>query len=160
MINNENSIIRGDSAGQAPLEVAGARRSVLSPPLTGQIMILAVLALGGTVLAATTIAGFLMVYQIRQSTDLSHSAEAILAADAGAECILYDRFATSSAAAPCPGAQTLANGASFVSECFDDAFASWACSSATSTQALSHGLSLDDRRNFQLFFGSSNAIFP
>ncbi len=34
-------------------------------------MILAVLALGGTMLGATAIAGFLMLYQIRQSTDFA-----------------------------------------------------------------------------------------
>lgn len=129
---------------------------------TGQAMILAVLALGGTVLAATTVAGFLMVYQIRQSTDLAHSAEAIFAADAGAECILYNHFATSSLAGgiSCPGAQTLANGATFTSECFDDSYASWSCASPTSTQALSHGLSLDDRRSFIMFFNSANSFFP
>ena len=46
-------------------------------------MLLAVLTLGATMLGATTIAGLLMVYQIRQTTDFENSAKAVFAADAG-----------------------------------------------------------------------------
>ena len=35
----------------------------------GQVMILTVVAIGGTLLAATTVAGLLVVYQLRQSSD-------------------------------------------------------------------------------------------
>jgi len=48
-------------------------------------MLLTVLALGGTILGATTIAGVLMIYQIRQATDLQQSNKAIFAADAAIE---------------------------------------------------------------------------
>lgn len=48
-------------------------------------MLLTTLAIGGTILAATTIAGLLMVYQISQATDIANSTKAIFAADAGTE---------------------------------------------------------------------------
>lgn len=56
---------------------------------SGQAMLLTVIALGGTLLGATTIAGLLMLYQIRQSTDLKDSTKAIFAADAGLEMAGY-----------------------------------------------------------------------
>lgn len=70
----------------------------------GQVMILTVLALGGTLLGATTVAGLLMLYQIRQSTDLANSAKAIFAADAGIEWGLYNLFCEESSTPknPCP----------------------------------------------------------
>jgi len=55
----------------------------------GQVMLLTVLVLSGTALAATTIAGILMVYQIRQTTNVSDSAKAIFAADSGIEWEAY-----------------------------------------------------------------------
>lgn len=55
-------------------------------------MILTVLALGGAILGATTIAGLLMLYQIRQTTDLANSGKAVYAADAGIEWTLYNWF--------------------------------------------------------------------
>lgn len=59
---------------------------------SGQVMLVTVLALSGTILGATTIAGLLMLYQIRQSTDMVNSAKAIYAADAGIEYELYRFF--------------------------------------------------------------------
>ena len=56
---------------------------------TGQALLLSILALGGVVLSATTIAGLVMTYQIRQTTEAADSAEAVFAADAGIECGLY-----------------------------------------------------------------------
>ncbi len=64
--------------------------------VSGQAMIMTVLALGGTMLGATTIAGLLMVYQIRQSTDMANSMKAIYAADAGLEWTLHNFFITAS----------------------------------------------------------------
>lgn len=55
----------------------------------GQVMLITVLALTGTILGATTIAGLLMIYQIRQSTDIVNSTKAIFAADSGIEWRLY-----------------------------------------------------------------------
>ena len=58
----------------------------------GQVMLLTVLAISGTLLGATTIAGLLMVYQLRQSVDAGISARAIFAADSGLEWGLYKFF--------------------------------------------------------------------
>jgi hypothetical protein len=65
----------------------------------GQAMILTAIALGGSILGATTIAGLLVVYQIRQASDFSASGRAIYAADAGIEWALY-KFFVGSAAPP------------------------------------------------------------
>ena len=67
-------------------------------------MILTVLALGGAILGATTIAGLLMLYQIRQTTDLANSGKAIYAADAGIEWTLYNWFCAQNGTSPCPSA--------------------------------------------------------
>lgn len=55
-------------------------------------MLLTVLILSGTVIGATAIAGLLMRYQIRQTTNVVNSAKAIFAADSGLECQFYRRF--------------------------------------------------------------------
>src|SRR3989344_9458370 len=59
---------------------------------SGQVLILTVLILSGTVLAVTTIAGILMVYQIRQTGNVTDSAKAIFAADTGLEWELYKKI--------------------------------------------------------------------
>jgi hypothetical protein len=81
-------------------------------------MILAVLAIGGTLIAATTIAGLLMVYQIRQATDLEKSARAIFAADAGIEWGLYQFFQGGTGPFP-PTGPVFTNGAAVSTTCFD-----------------------------------------
>ena len=55
-------------------------------------MLLTVVVLGGVILGATTIAGLLMIYQVRQSTNVADSTKAIFAADTGVELYLYNRF--------------------------------------------------------------------
>lgn len=57
---------------------------------SGQVMLLSVLALGATILGVTTIAGLLMIFQLRQTVNISDSAKAIYAADAGIEWAFYD----------------------------------------------------------------------
>jgi hypothetical protein len=84
-------------------------------------MILAVLALGGTILGATTIAGLLTVYGLRQSGAAAQSAQAIYAADAGVEWALY-RFFVGTTSTP---ALVFTNGASVQItcdpvDCFDE----------------------------------------
>jgi hypothetical protein len=81
----------------------------------GQLMLLTVLMIGGTMLAATTITGLILTYQIRQSTDFADSAKAIFAADTGIEWGLYELYNASSSR-PEP---TLSNGAVFSFGCFD-----------------------------------------
>lgn len=89
---------------------------------SGQVMILTILALGGTLLGATTVAGLLTLYQIRNSTDLANSARAIFAADAGVEWALYNfSCANGGAQSPCPAAEedgdSFKNGASVKVTC-------------------------------------------
>jgi hypothetical protein len=115
-------------------------------------MLLTVLALGGTILGATTIAGLLTVYQIRQTSDIANSAKAFAAADAGIEWGLYQFFK------PPPGgtatAPVFSNGILFVPPvCADTTGAPVDCTdidraasirsverSANSTRALSFSL--------------------
>ncbi|MDO8602027.1 MAG: hypothetical protein Q7R62_02800 [bacterium] len=70
-------------------------------PRRGQIMILTTLILSGTILAAVTIAGLLMLYQIRQAGNAMQSGRAIFVADAGLEYELY-KFYSADCAYPKP----------------------------------------------------------
>ncbi|OGZ00507.1 MAG: hypothetical protein A2946_00870 [Candidatus Liptonbacteria bacterium RIFCSPLOWO2_01_FULL_53_13] len=81
----------------------------------GQVMILTVVAIGGTLLAATTVAGLLVVYQLRQSSDAVNSAKAIFAADAGIEWGLYQFFKPALAGG---GGPAFSNSASVTISCF------------------------------------------
>src|SRR3989344_4574656 len=62
---------------------------------SGQVMFLTVMVLGVIISSVTVVAGLLMSYQVRRSADVSHSARAIAAADAGVECMLYQMFSVS-----------------------------------------------------------------
>jgi hypothetical protein len=55
----------------------------------GQVMLLSALLIGGSILAATSVAGYLMLLQIRQSTNIANSAKAITAASTGIDWALY-----------------------------------------------------------------------
>jgi|GEM_PF-1909383 len=55
----------------------------------GQIMILSTVLIGGALLSATAIAGFVLFFQIRQAGDAVQSAAAFFAADAGIENAIY-----------------------------------------------------------------------
>lgn len=55
-------------------------------------MLVTVLILSGTILGAVAIAGLLMIYQVRQTTNVANSTKAIFAADAGLECEFYNRI--------------------------------------------------------------------
>jgi hypothetical protein len=83
-------------------------------------MILTVLALGGAVLGATTIAGLLMLYQIRETTDLANSAKAIYAADSGIEWSLFNWFCGPSGNGRiCQSLPLFVNGAKLAVSCYD-----------------------------------------
>lgn len=69
-------------------------------------MILTVMTLGSTMLGITAIAGLLLIYQIRQSADLSNSAKAIFAADTGIEWVLYDFTCHLAETVTCPDPPT------------------------------------------------------
>ncbi len=60
----------------------------------GQVMLMTVLIISGTILGATTIAGLLTLYQLRQSASVSDSTRAIYAADTGIEYELFRIFKT------------------------------------------------------------------
>jgi hypothetical protein len=59
---------------------------------SGQAMLIAILTLGGAILGATSLAGLLLLYQIRATTDSANSAKAIFAADSGVNWALYSFF--------------------------------------------------------------------
>ncbi len=73
---------------------------------SGQVMILTVLMLGATMIGATTIAGLLMLYQVRQASDIINSTKAVYAADAGVDAALYQYFKQAQGTEP-----TFTNGA-------------------------------------------------
>ncbi|MGC9611161.1 MAG: hypothetical protein ABSE68_03025 [Minisyncoccia bacterium] len=52
---------------------------------SGQAMVLTTVILGGLMLVATSVAGLLMFYQLKQASESASSAAAIFAADAGLE---------------------------------------------------------------------------
>jgi len=58
----------------------------------GQVMLLTVMIVSGSILGATAIAGILTVNQIRQTTNIANSLQAVFAADAGLEWELYRLF--------------------------------------------------------------------
>jgi len=60
--------------------------------IKGQVMLLTVLILGGSILGASTIAGYLMLLKVRGASDIANSAKAIFAADTGIEWELYKQF--------------------------------------------------------------------
>lgn len=90
----------------------------------GQTMILTVLSLGGTMLGATTIAGLLMLYQLRQATDMASSAKAIFAADAGIEWAIYCLLNSDDAKCPPPSSNNPLvlddNVTNFFSSCYGE----------------------------------------
>ncbi|MCX6703019.1 MAG: hypothetical protein NTW60_04125 [Candidatus Wolfebacteria bacterium] len=109
----------------------------------GQVLLMTVLVLGGVMVAASTIAGYLMLLRIRQSTDSASSAVAIAAADAGIEWDLYQR--TKDSARPeldryYPNSPSLTNGANL--EVY---------SSPTSTKSI--GKYSNTFRAFEVTFG-------
>ena len=66
-------------------------------------MLLTTITLSGALLGATTIAGLLMLYQIRQTTDIANSTKAIFAADGGLEWGLYTASCETTTPVRCPG---------------------------------------------------------
>ena len=116
---------------------------------TGQAMILTALTLGGVILTATTIAGLLTVYQLRQANDLANSAKAIFAADTGIEWGLY-QFFEPTGPQPQP---TMTNGATFTTKCYDSLGNQLIdCTDVNTADIRSLGTSLGVGRAFELTF--------
>jgi hypothetical protein len=107
-------------------------------------MILTTLALGGSILGATAIAGLLMVYQIRQASNLGASTRSIYAADAGIEAALYQFFNQSA-----PPSLNFTNGASVTAVC-TDAGAPIECSSQEADLVRAVGASGNVHRALEL----------
>jgi hypothetical protein len=133
-------------------------------------MLLATLALGGAILGATTVAGLLMLYQIRATTDAHYSAEAIFAADSGVNWALFDFYCAGTGRCvqppevPQPGvAGVLGNGSILDAKCYDGATpANVLNCSATSTvvYAISKGTAVTTKRAFYLYFQSASGTLP
>lgn len=114
----------------------------------GQVMILSILAIGGTILGATTIAGLLMVYQLRSTSDVANSAKAIFAADTGIDWMLY-QFSKPSSTDPAPA---FSNGASFTATCYDSSSRIVDCRNASAVTFRSVGRSGTSYRALELNF--------
>lgn len=80
----------------------------------GQIMLLTVLILGGVVVGAASLVSSLIIYKIRQATDVGSSAKAVFASDAGIE---WELFCGLKRGKPCGSASCpdFKNGAKFES---------------------------------------------
>lgn len=116
-------------------------------------MLISILAMGGTIIGATAIAGLLMAYQIRQSADLAGSAKAIGAADAGLECSLYMFFQSTSS---CPGLPaTFQNGSTVTFKCYtSDGQTEVSCSDQTQVYYFRvQGVSGNISRSIEAFTG-------
>lgn len=74
-------------------------------------MILTVVLISGAILSATAISALLVLYQLRQVSDVKSSTQAIFAADAGIECVLFKTVSEATDYENCTG--TLDNGASY-----------------------------------------------
>jgi hypothetical protein len=119
-------------------------------------MIIAVLSLGGAILGATALAGFLTLYTIRSGTDYRNSAEAIFAADSGVNWILYNFV--NSASAPQP---TLSNGVTLNVICYDASGNQLgSCSDPAVTSAFSEGTSNGSRRAFSVNLEGATTTVP
>jgi hypothetical protein len=132
---------------------------------SGQAMLTAVLTISGAILGATTVAGFLMVYQLRASTDSENSAKAVFAADSGVEWSLFDYYCgVGTISQRCPvltGEQpssSFSNGAKAVVTCSDANDNQTLCSDASDTvSAVSLGSSLNSRRAFAVMLTDSTS---
>ncbi len=83
-------------------------------------MLMTTLILSGAILGATTFAGLLVLFQLRQTSDVAASTKAIFAADSGIECAFLVRFEGGAESPPPAPAEyesrcrgTLANGAEY-----------------------------------------------
>jgi len=128
---------------------------------SGQAMLTAVLSISGAILGATTVAGFLMLYQLRASTDSQNSAKAIFAADSGVEWALFNYYCGQAVPPRCTLAvdeeyptSTFSNGAAVSPTCYDIDNNVISCSNTSTVSAISLGLSSNSRRAFALMLTS------
>jgi hypothetical protein len=125
---------------------------------SGQAMLIAVLSLGGAVLGATAIAGFLTLYQIRTTADTENSAKAIFAADTGTEWAQFEYYDNSNIPS-----STFSNGASVTVNCYEGSSGlttSTSCSDPATESAISTGISMSSERAFFLGLSTSTPEYP
>ena len=113
---------------------------------SGQIMLMSVLTIGAVMLGATAIAGFLVLYQIRMSTNAADSAKAIFASDAGIEWGIYSFTNPTST----PPATSFTNGAGFTVVCKDSSGNTVQCTNASTSLIRSSGYYGSITRVFEL----------
>lgn len=123
---------------------------------SGQVIILTILILGGTLLSTASVAALLLVYQIRQSTDFGNSGKAIFAADSGIEWALYNHFKPDSSRLFVKGSGNVwqadfENGATGRVTCFQDS-AQLDCANPNVNVIRSVGTSNETSRAFRLSF--------
>ncbi len=141
---------------------------------SGQAMLIAVLALGGAILGATTVAGLLTLYQIRATTDTANSAKAIFAADAGTEWALFNYYKGTSYCGANPPSQC-SNGEllpptfagspppSVTVNCYDNTGATGApvsCSNTSTVAAISTGVANGSERAFFIGLSTTTTVYP
>jgi hypothetical protein len=138
---------------------------------SGQAMLIAVLALGGAILGATTVAGLLMLYQIRATTNTANSAKAIFAADAGTEWAQFNYYCgvNSSTPSQCPNGlltspPTFAgSGASTTVNCYGKPGATGdaiLCNNTGTVVAISSGIANGSERAFFIGFSGAPPTYP
>jgi hypothetical protein len=139
---------------------------------SGQAIIIAVLTLGGAILGATTLAGLLLLYQIRDTTDSEGSAQAIFAADAGVNWALYSYFNDNGRSqSPMPGnanvgleapaVGSLSNGATITVTCSDEFGNVITCDQLNTTStAISEGNANGNRRAFFVNLTGATGTLP
>lgn len=122
----------------------------------GQAMLIAVLSLGGAILGATALAGFLTLYTIRSATNYRDSAQAILAADSGVNWVLYNYFN----GFPDPAYPTLPNGTTVAVTCYNSAGVALASCDSSAVSAFSEGTDNTARRAFSLDLADATTTVP
>jgi len=131
---------------------------------SGQAVLVAVLTLGGAILGATTLAGLLMLYEIRATTNSEDSAKAIFAADSGVNWALYSYFQPP--AGPLPGlsisatSSVLNNGTALSVECFADDGTVISCDTPATTTVISEGNANGSRRAFFADLTNATGTLP
>ncbi len=109
-------------------------------------MLLSIITLGAIMLGATAVSGFLVIYQLRMSSDAADSAKAIFAADTGIEWGIY-QFSKPSSTAPVP---VLPNRTFFDLACYDSFSNNVPCTYPSVSTIRSSGRSGIANRAFEL----------
>jgi len=131
---------------------------------SGQVMVLTTMIIGGILMSASVVAGFLMFNQIKQSNDAPSSGMALFAADAGIEnalnCYFFteNRFNLLDFGLACDVSGTLPNNSRYETnlECQKNeggAFVTTPCKSADviGFKVVSRGFSGNTERSLETF---------